>query len=356
MKIGLIGMPNSGKTTIFNALTKSNAEVAAYSSGKVEPNLAVVEVEDPRIPVLSEMYKPKKTIYATIDFIDFVGLSAGAAREGLWSGESMNLIKTADALAIVARNFPDPVSGDPPNPVAEVQDLAAELLLSDQIVAETRLERIRSDFQRGRKTPETQAEEKALTKIATHLDEGLPLRLLELNPDERRILGGFQFMTNKPVMVIINSAEDTYGQGGKNSTELGDEWDAIEFAGEFEMELAGLDDEDAELFMADMGIEESARSRLTTFAYRMLGYISFFTVGDDEVRAWSIRKNSDAVTAAGAIHSDLARGFIRAEVFTYDDLMACGSEKGIKEKGLLRVEGKSYIVQDGDILNIRFSV
>lgn len=358
MKIGIIGLQNSGKTTIFNALTKSEAEVTAYSSGKVEPNVAVVEVEDPRVTKLAEMYNPKKTVYATIEFTDFAGLAAGAARHGLFSGTAMGLIKTADALAVVARNFREPAidaAQGEPKPKSDLIAIDEELIFSDLLIVEKRLDRIAADMERGKKTQELAAEEKLLHKIKAHLDETMPLRGLELSEDELKHIQGFQFLSLKPMLVILNSDENNYGQNGGLVEQMGEEYKVIEFAGKFEMELAGLDDEEARAFLEDLGIESSARDRLIKFAYDMLGYISFFTVGEDEVRAWTVTKGTPAAEAAGEIHSDLERGFIRAECFSYENLIEAGSEKGVKEKGKFRLEGKEYIVQDGDILHIRFS-
>jgi ribosome-binding ATPase len=358
MKIGLIGLPKSGKTTIFNALTRSRAEVADYSSGKVEPNLAVVDVEDPRIDRLSEMYRPKRTIYATIDIIDFVGVDRSEGKE-LFSGSAMNLLKSADALAVVVRNFPNDVldsSLGPADPVRDARAVNAELVLSDLVLIETRLERIAADHQRGKKTPRSQAEERVLQHLHEELGNDVPVRDIDLNEDQRRIISGFQFLTQKAVMVIVNSDEDRYGSSNAELDLIGADFPAIEFAGSFEMELSRLEADEAAAFMEDMGITESARSRLTRLAYESLGLVSFFTVGPDEVRAWTIRRGETALDAAGTIHSDLARGFIRAECFPYDALMAAGSEKGVKEQGRFRLEGKEYPVADGDILNIRFSV
>ena len=358
MKIGLIGLPKSGKTTIFNALTRSDAEVADYSSGRVEPNIAVVDVEDPRVDELSEMYQPKRTIYATIDFMDFVGVDRSEGKE-LFSGTAMNLVKSADALAVVARNFANDVLDStmgPPDPVRDAHAVNGELMLSDLVLVETRLERIAADHQRGKKTPQSQAEQKVLEHLQESLSQDIPVRDVELNEDQRRAISGFQFLSQKSVLVIVNSGEDNYGSSGEVLETIESDFRAIEFAGNFEMELSRLESDEADAFMEDMGITESARSRLTRLAYDSLGLISFFTVGPDEVRAWTIRRGKTAVDAAGTIHSDLARGFIRAECFSYDDLMAAGSEKGVKEAGKFRLEGKEYAVKDGDILNIRFSV
>lgn len=359
MNIGLIGPAKSGKTTIFNALTGQSAEVADYGTGKVEPNLGVVQVLDDRVDRLSAMYNPKKTVHATIEFIDFVGVSQGAAKGGLFSGEGMSMIKTADALVVVLRNFASEIlegQFGPPDPVRDLDIIDSELLLTDLIVAERRVERIAADHLRGKKTPQSQAEEKIMAKISASLNDGATVRELVFSGEEQKILQGYRFLTAKPVLVILNSGEENYGKNTDLIGRLEKKHAVIEFAGKFEMELAGLDESDRETFMADMGISDSARARLSKFAYEMLGYISFFTVGEDEVRAWTIHKGEPAVEAAGTIHSDLARGFIRAECFSCEDLLSHGSEKAVKDKGLFRLEGKEYIVKDGDILHIRFSI
>lgn len=359
MNIAIIGLPKSGKTTIFNALTGQNAAVSEYTSQRVEPNRGVVNVEDQRVGILSEMYEPKRTIYATVDFIDFAGLSSGGQGE-IFSGEALQLIKNSDALAVVLRNFSDDMlsqSWGEADPLNDAEQVYGELLLSDQILAEKRLERIAADIKRGKKTPALQAEQQIMEQLVTHLEEGKGAAELEMTADQQRIISGFQFLTAKPLFLILNSGEDNYRSNEGLVEKLSRKFPLVEFSGNFEMELSSLDDPESQReFMADMGITESARMRLTTFAYKTLGYMSFFTVGKDEVRAWTVRTDSPAVDAAGAIHSDLARGFIRAEVFSYDDLIELGSEKEVKQAGKFRLEGKQYIVQDGDIINVRFSV
>jgi len=356
VKIGIIGLQNSGKTTVFNALTGSQAQVTNYSTAKAEPNLATINVADERIDALSKMYNPKKTIYATIEVMDFVGVTKGSSQEGAFSGEYMRLIKTTDALAIVLRNFENEM-GEAPNPVEDLGIIDEELLLSDLILVEKRLEKIEQGFKRGQKTPALAAEEKVLRKMHEVLNEMKPIHTMDLNEDEEKIVRGYQLLTQKPSVVIVNSSESNYGQNKEIIEHIEKAHSCIEFAGTFEMELSQLEDaEEKAMFMGDMGIEVSARDRLTRAAYEAMGYISFFTVGEDEVRAWNIVRNDTAIKAAGTIHTDLARGFIRAECFSYDALIDCGSEKGVKEKGQFRLEGKEYVVQDGDILNIRFNV
>ena len=355
MKIGLIGLPNSGRTTIFNALTKMEAHVNAYSDAKAEPNVAVVSVDDERLYSLTDMYKPKKTTGATIEMIDFPGLKEGAAKNGFFSGSSMGWLKGTDALALVVRNFHDDLAGDP-TPLHDIDEINTELLFADLMLVENRLEKIAWLQKRGQKTNSIALEEKAVEKIAEHLNRSIPIRDIELDEEDQRMIRGFQFLTKKPFLIILNSDEALFGRNKDLIAEIESRCNVIEFAGRFEMELSRLDDEEAEVFMEDMGIRKSARERLTQFAYQTLGYLSFFTVGEDEVRAWSIHRGDTAVKAAGAIHTDLSRGFIRAECFTYDDLMKCGSEKRVRENGSFRLEGKDYVVRDGDILSIRFSV
>jgi len=356
MKIGLIGLQNSGKTTIFNALTGLDAEITNYSSQKIEPNIGVVKVEDERVEKLSEMYNPKKTIFATVEYTDFVGLAGNKEQSDAFSGSGMSLVKTADALALVVRNYIDPTSNSSPDPVADAESIESEMIISDLIIAEKRLEKVELSKKRGIKDASLLIEEKTLNKIISNLGEDQPIRTLNLESDEEKAIRGFQFITQKPLMIILNSDEENFGNSSDIMKELEKRFKVIEFAGNFEMELNKLDAEEAMEFMQDMNIKESARERLTKFSYDLLGYCSFFTVGDDEVRAWTITKGDNAVEAAGKIHSDLARGFIRAECFSYQDLIQNGSEKVIREKGLFRLEGKKYIVKDGDILNIRFSV
>ncbi len=359
MNIGIIGLQKSGKSTIFTALTGIEVEISAYNTGKVEPNLGVVKVPDERVTKLSEMYQPKKTIYATIEFIDFSGLTGNLQGGEIFSGSSISLIKNTDALALVVRNFKEDtitqLLGEP-NPLADIENVESELILSDLIIAEKRLEKIELSKKRGIKTTALNIEETAIKKIIEHLNENKPLRTLKLNEDEEKQVRGFRFLSQKPLMIILNSDEDNFGQNNKLIEEIAKNYHVEEFAGKFEMELSAMEEEDAKAFMEDLNISQSAKDRLTKAAYDLLGYISFFTVGKDEVRAWTITNGTNAQDAAGKIHTDLARGFIRAETFSYDDLIKYGSEKVLKEKGLFRLEGKEYIVQDGDILNIRFSV
>jgi ribosome-binding ATPase len=354
MKIGLLGLPRAGKTTVFNALTKAKAPMAR-SKGKAEPNISVVKVLDERVDRLSEIYDPRKTVYATVEFVDFTGLGESAEREDTLSGAAMAVIKNMDALALVIRNFRDDLLGDP-NPIEDLRMINDELIFSDLIVAENRLERIENGYKRGQRTDALVREERSLRRLSERLNRNQPIRDLVLSVEEEKAVRGFQFLTKKPIMVILNSDETRFVKKSSLISEIEKVQQVIEFAGKFEMELGQLDEGEARLFMEDMGIPESAIRRVTNLAYEILGYISFFTVGPDEVRAWNVRRGDTALDAAAAIHSDLARGFIRAECFSYEACLQYGSERSIREKGLFRLEGKDYRVQDGDILNIRFNV
>lgn len=355
MRIGLIGLPGSGKTTVFNALTRSGAPVSGQGC-KAEPNMAVVKVMDERVDRLTELYEPKKTVYATVEFVDFAGArDAGGTGEGLFPGAALATMRTMDALALVVRNFDDGLSGGP-SVLADIRRVEEEMLLVDLILAENRIERIEKGYMRGQRTESTLKEEKTLRAIIERLHRNTPVRGAHLSPAEEKIIRGFQFLTAKPLMIVVNSEEGRFQKDRPLMEALEEGYRAVEFAGQFEMELGRLDEEEARLFMEDMGIRESAYRRLTKLSYDTLGYISFFTVGSDEVRAWNVRKGDTALDAAATIHTDLARGFIRAECFTYSDCLQCGSEKKIKARGLFRLEGREYQVQDGDILSIRFNV
>ncbi len=351
MKLGLIGLPNSGKTTVFNALTGLNIDISYFH--KKEPNLAMVEILDERITKLAELYVPDKITYATMEVIDF------AADDTAEREERFNFpqIKILDALTIVIRNFKDNILDETygkADIIRDLKEIEAEMLLSDMIITEKRLDKVKQNMKRN--VPDAAAEEKTLQKILTALQEEKPIRELDLTPEEDKMIRGFQLLSNKPVMVLINSDENSYGKNAAVISELKDKGYFVdEIAGKYEMELSTLDEEDALIFRAEMNINDSAKDRIIALAYRILGYISFFTAGKQEVRAWTIVKGQNAQEAAGKIHSDMEKGFIRAECFSYDDLIEYGNEKTIKEKGKFRLEGKTYQVKDADILVIRFN-
>ena len=358
MKAGIIGLPKTGKTTIFNALTQGERNTDKYAPPSLEANIGVVQVADERIDKLSELYKPKKTIFATIEYHDYPGIfykESETSETALLSD-----IKNAEAFILVLRGFRDEeLEGLYPldTPLEQFQHFQEEMLLYDLIIAEKRLEKIKLGYKRGVKTPAVQIEEKALHKIVDCLQINKPIKSIELDNEEEKAIRGFQFFSAKPMLILINCNEDNINTWNETLNAFTEKnYQAYTIAGKFEEELSKLENEEAQMFMEDIGINESIRDRLTHWTYQLMGYISFFTVGPDEVRAWTIEKGANAVTAAGKIHSDLARGFIRAECFQYDDLITYGSEKVLKEKGLFRLEGKDYIVKDGDILSIRFNV
>ena len=360
MKIGFIGLPKSGKTTLFNALTGSSATVSAFAGGRgTAPNLAAVKIGDERVTALSAIYRPKRIVYPTIDIVDVAGVGEGEARTEAF-GELMKIVRTCDALAMVLRGFGSDLAGEP-SPVADLKTIEDELLIADLIVAEKRLEKIEAGLRKGAAQGMAalnalKAEERVVRAVVEALNAGRPVRDVSLDAEGEALIRGFQFLTKKQALVILNSHEAVYGKQAAVLDEIGARYRAVEFAGEFEMELTRLDDESARAFMEDLGIRQSARDRLTALAYEALGYISFFTVGEDEVRAWNVRRDATAVEAAAAIHSDLARGFIAAECFKYNDLVAFGSERAVKDKGRFLLAGKDYSVKDGDILSIRFNV
>ena len=353
MRIGIIGLPNSGKTTIYNALTRSQIETGAFSTGQLEIHTAVVNVPDPRIEALTQMFKPRKTIYAQVIYSDIAGLAKG----GTVSGPLLNAIAANDALMLVARSFEDEDVAHPDNRIDPARDFAAvetEFILNDMSVIENRLTRLVGQKSRGT-IPERQKMEKEevlLQRLAAVLEQEKPLRGEEISEDERKILGGFGLLSLKPILRVINGGDD------ENESAYADLLDDNTFflRGRLEAEIAQMEPEEATEFLADFGIEEPGLNRAIRRCYNLLGVISFFTVGEDEVRAWTIRRGAPAPEAAGTIHSDLQKGFIRAETIAYADLIAMGSMAEARKHGKLRLEGKEYLVQDGDILNIRFNV
>ena len=362
MQIGIVGLPNSTKTTIFNALTHSQEETAVTSSGKIEVHTAMVDVPDPRVDILSEMYHPEKTTYAKVQYNDVAGLKVGSGKDGTLSGQLLNTISQSDALLHVVRAFEDDRIPHPEGKVDALRDLAAldfEFLISDLQIVERRLERLAHDLDRKGTYPERsidQADFFLFTRLKEWLEEEKPLRTMEFSASEKKILRGYQFLTAKPALIALNVGDEGSDDpaditGNQESTE-----EVICLHGSLEMEIAQLSREDAELFMMEFGINEPGLNRMIRLNYDLLGMQSFFTVGEDEVRAWTVPQGATAVEAAGVIHTDLSRGFIKAEVVSYQDLIDSGSYAEARKNGKVRLEGKGYIVQDGDILNIRFNV
>jgi GTP-binding protein YchF len=360
MKIAIIGLPNSGKTTVFNALTRGSAETAAYSSGQIEPNIATVKVPDERLDVLTRMFHPKKTTPADVQYVDVAGISSGEARGGGLPPALLNYIGGADALLHVARAFADEAVPHPEGTVDAARDIASldlELTFSDLAIIERRLARLNAEIGKM-PTKEREArvvERDLLTRLQAGLEAEIPIRDGELSDEEERLIRGYQFLTAKPMLVVVNIGENQLA--APPSLPYNHRKSALTpLCGQVEAELAQLDDADAKAFMDDLGIAEPARDRVIRASYDLLGLISFLTTGPDEVRAWTIRRNTPAVEAAGTIHSDIQRGFIRAEVVAYRDLSAAGGMTEAKKAGSVRLEGKTYIVQDGDVCHFLFNV
>jgi GTP-binding protein YchF len=362
MQIGIIGLPNSTKTTIFNALTHSQVETAAFSSERVETHTAMVRVPDPRVDRLSGIFNPRKTTYAQIQYNDIAGLRAGIGREGGLSGPLRNILAQNDALLHVVRAFEDESVPHPANSVDPARDLEAldfELLFSDLLIVERSVERLTGQLSKKKAYPERQSDD-ALLALMLRLKEALegesPIRDLALSPEEMRMIRGYQFFTSKPVLVVLNVGDQGSDDPDAYVSYPHHRAGVICLRGELEMEIAQLDDEEAALFLAEYGIEEPGLHRMIRLSYDLLDLHSFFTVGEDEVKSWTIPAGATALEAAGAIHSDLARGFIRAEVVGYHDFIAAGSLDAARKQGTLRLQGRDYVVKDGDILNIRFNV
>jgi GTP-binding protein YchF len=359
LKISIIGLPNTGKTTIFNALTGQNAETTVYPTTTGEPHKGMVKVPDTRVDALSEIFKPKKTAFATIEYMDYIGLTKGDTEQ---NRKVFDLIKDVEAIVHVVRVFEDEAVTYPMgaiDPLRDIDVVGMELIFSDLEFVEKRLARMEEGKKRGKKPNET--ENRLLVKCRDHLEKETALRDVEFGEDEKTAMKPLQFLSTKPVVVVLN-----IGEKDLNSDSVKDLQSTLQtrypslyvlpLCGKIEMEIAQLASDEKRMFLDDLGIDKPASDKLIHTCYTLLGLISFLTVGEDEVRAWTIRKDTPAVSAAGKVHSDIERGFIRAEVVSYDDFMSAGSIHAARERGLLRLEGKTYEVKDGDIINFRFNV
>jgi ribosome-binding ATPase len=362
MQVTIVGLPGSGKTTVFNALTGGHAETGGYSGSRAAPNISVVKVPDERVDRLAALFSPKKTTYADVTYVD-VAIPAGAAREGTVNPDVLAQVRNADALLHVARAFDDATTPEPADPWRDVDDLDLEFTVADLSVIEKRLEKLKTQGRHGSQAERelAQREEELLARIEPHLSEGRPIRSFGLTEDEELLLRGYRFLTQKPVLVVLNIDEGRLAEAGAleeagRTRYAQPHSDVAALAGKIEAEIGELPEEDARLFMDDLGITEPSRGRVIRLTYDLLGLFSFYTAGDDECRAWTIRRGASAVEAAGAIHSDLARGFIRAEVITVDDLLDAGSMAEARKRGTLRQEGKAYQVRENDVLQILFNV
>ena len=352
MKLGIIGLPQSGKTTIFNALTRGRAPTTA-SAGRMDVHTAVVDVPDPRVDRLSEMFKPRKTVYAKVTYADIAGLEGGTARGGI-SGQLLNQLAQMEGFILVVRGFDEESVPHPAgsiDPARDAEMMLSELLLNDLIAVERKLERLADERRKGG-TDRTQNERQTVLFQRVHdaLNAGTPLREMPLSPEDVKELAAFALLTQKPVLIVFNTGE------GAAPPPVASDIQSVAVQGKLEMEIAQLPPEDAAAFMKEYAIEELSLNRMIRLSYVLLRLHSFFTVGEDEVRAWTLRRGATALDAAGEVHTDLKRGFVRAEVVPYSDLVALGSMQEAKAKGKLRLEGKEYVVADGDIVHIRFNV
>lgn len=364
MKLGIVGLPNVGKSTLFNAITNAGAEVANYAFCTIEPNVGVVAVPDYRLDELAKMYSPKKITPAVIEFVDIAGLVKGASKgEGL-GNKFLSHIREVDAVIHVVRCFDNDdimhVSGSV-DPKRDIETINLELILSDLEILDRRIDRT-AKAAKGDKSLLTELE--FLKRLKTELENGVSARAVEADYDEKAILADIGLLSAKPVIYACNMSEDDFASNIENNERYkavceiakAEGAEVLPICAELEAEISSLSKEEKEMFLSDAGIESGGLDMLIQRSYSLLGLISYLTAGEPEVRAWTIKKGTKAPQAAGKIHSDFERGFIRAEVISFDELMACGSMQAAKEKGKIRSEGKDYVMQDGDIVLFRFNV
>ena len=361
---GIVGLPNVGKSTLFNAITKQEILTANYPFATIDPNVGTVIVPDKRVEVLENMYNPDRTIPTTFEFTDIAGLVKGASTgEGL-GNKFLSHIREVDAVVEVVRCFDDKniihVDGSV-DPIRDIEIINLELILSDLEIIENRINKIAKKVQTT-KNKEDIAEYNLLTKIKENLEKNIPIRKVDISKDEKKILSSFNLITAKPIIYVANVSENDIITGENEYVTLVKEYakkensEVVVICAKIESELAELELEEKTEFLKELGIEESGLSSLIKSTYSLLGLATFFTVGSDEVKAWTFRKGMKAPECAGIIHTDFEKGFIRAEVMSYNDLIECGNELKVKEKGKLRLEGKEYLMQDGDICHFRFNV
>lgn len=364
LKAGIVGLPNVGKSTLFNAITQAGAESANYPFCTIDPNVGVVEVPDERLDKLTELVVPNRTVPTAFEFVDIAGLVRGASKgEGL-GNKFLAHIREVDAIVHVVRCFEDEnithVDGKI-NPISDIQTINLELILADLDSVEKRIERSCKNMKGGNKQYAQEVE--VLERVKEALYNDLPARSVELSDDEKLIIRDLHLLTMKPVLYAANVSEDGVADADSNpfvqqvkEFAAAENAEVVPISAKVEAEIAELEGDDKAMFLEELGLEASGLDRLIQAAYRLLGLYTYFTAGVQEVRAWTIRKGTKAPGAAGVIHTDFERGFIRAEVVSYDDLVAAGSMSAVKERGQLRLEGKEYVVQDGDIMHFRFNV
>ena len=365
LDVGIVGLPNVGKSTLFNAITKAGAEAANYPFCTIEPNVGVVDVPDARLNVLHEMYSSKKTTPASVRFVDIAGLVEGASKgEGL-GNKFLEHIRQVDAIAHVVRCFEDSnvthVEGSI-DPIRDIGIIMTELCLADLDVIEKRIMKLAKIAKSGSK--EARVEDELLRRIKAVLEEAKPARSMELTEDELELIREMNLLTLKPMLYVANVAEDEVATADRENAFVqkvreyakAEGSEVVTISAKVESEIAELDGDDAKMFLEELGLDESGLDKLIKAAFELLGLLTFMTAGPDECRAWTIVRGTTAPKAAGKIHSDIERGFIRAEIVNYDDLVAAGSTAAAREKGQVRLEGKDYIMQDGDVTYFRFNV
>jgi len=356
MQLGIIGLPQSGKTTVYKALTGADIPTE-MSTGQMEVHTAVVDVPDPRVEKLCEMYKPKKIIRAKVTYADIAGLDGTAGRAGL-PGVMINQLAQMDGFLHVVRQFENasvPHLAEKVDPVRDILTMDTDFILNDLLMVERRLEKLREEHRRGVSRPRDviQSEIDLFERLETMLNAEKPLRHYTFTPEEDKILSSFGFLSRKPQIIVFNQSEDQaqleYSSPHPHTT-------VVSLPAKLELDIMALEPDDAAMFMEEYGVSELGMSRLIKVSYDLLNVHSFFTAGEKEVHVWTLRKGSNAREAAGTIHSDMEKGFIRAEVISFDDLMTYGSTAEARNHGRLRVEGKNYIIEDGDIIEIRFNI